>query len=55
MWRGTFGDELLGLIFAELEPDAGAYFTEELEEEASAYHFDGYDATVERASVEPYR
>ena len=50
-WGEISEDELLGPIFAELEPDARAYFTEELEDGISAYYFDGYDATVERASV----
>ena len=49
-WGEISEDELLGPIFAELEPDARAYFTEELEDGASAYYFDGHDATVERAS-----
>jgi hypothetical protein len=44
-------DELLGPIFAELEPDARAYFTEELEDGVRVYYFDGYNATVEGASV----
>lgn len=48
---GSSERELLGPIFAELEPDARAYFTEELEDGVSVYYFDGYDATVERASV----
>ncbi len=43
--------ELLGPIFAELEPATRAYFTEELEDGVSEYYFDGYGATVERASV----
>jgi hypothetical protein len=50
-WGEISEDELLGPIFAELEPDARAYFTEELEDGASVYYFDGCDATVERASV----
>jgi hypothetical protein len=50
-WDEISEDELLGPIFAELEPDARAYFTEELEDGVSAYYFDGYDATVDRASV----
>jgi hypothetical protein len=50
-WGEISEDELLGPIFAELGPDAQAYFTEELEGGASVYYFDGYDATVERASV----
>jgi hypothetical protein len=50
-WGETSEYELLGPIFAELEPDARAYFTEELEDGVSVYYFDGYDATVKRASV----
>jgi hypothetical protein len=50
-WGETSEDELLGPVFAELEPDARTYFTEELEDGRSAYYFDGCDATVERASV----
>ncbi len=50
-WGRASEYELLGPIFAELEPDARAYFTEEVEDGASAYYFDGYGATVERASV----
>jgi hypothetical protein len=50
-WGETSEDELLGPIFAELEPDAQGHFTEELEDGVSVYYFDGYDATVERASV----
>ena len=50
-WGEISEDELLGPIFAELEPEARAYFTEELEDGASVYYFDGYNATVEWASV----
>ena len=50
-WGKTSEQELLAPIFAELEPDTRAYFTEELEDEVSAYYFDGYGATVERASI----
>ncbi len=50
-WGEISEDELLGPIFAELEPNARAYCTEELEDGASVYYFDGCDVTVERASV----
>jgi hypothetical protein len=50
-WSEISEDELLGPIFAELEPDARAYFTEELEDGVRVYYFDGYNATVEGASV----
>jgi hypothetical protein len=46
-WGEISEDELLGPIFAELEPDARAYFTEELEDGVRVYYFDGYNATVE--------
>jgi hypothetical protein len=49
--RGASEQELLGQIIAELDPDTQAYFTEELEDGASGYYFDGYGATVERVSV----
>jgi hypothetical protein len=50
-WGGSSEHKLLEPIFADLEPDARAYFTEELEGGVSAYYFDGYGATVERSSV----
>jgi hypothetical protein len=50
-WGGASEHELLEPIFADLEPDARAYFTEELEDGVSAYYFDGCGATVERASL----
>jgi hypothetical protein len=50
-WGRTSEHELLGPIFAELEPATQAYFTEELEDGVSAYYFDGYGAIVERASI----
>ena len=50
-WGRTCEEELLGPIFAELESATRAYFTEELEDGVSAYYFDGYGATVKRASA----
>jgi hypothetical protein len=50
-WGGSSEHELLEPIFAELEPDARAYSTEELEDGVSTYYFDGCRATVERASL----
>ncbi len=50
-WGGSSEHELLEPIFADLEPDARALFTEELEDGVSVYYFDGCDAIVERASV----
>ena len=40
-----------GQIIAMLDPDTRAYFTEEMEDGASEYYFDGYGATVERVSI----
>src|SRR5215216_1944053 len=48
---GASEHELLRQVIAELDPDTQAYFSEELEDEASAYYFDGYGATVERVSM----
>jgi hypothetical protein len=48
---GASEQELLGQVVTELEPEAQAYFTEQLEDEASGYYFDGYGATVERVSI----
>lgn len=48
---GASEQELLGQIITELDPDTRAYFTEELEDQASEYYFDGYGATVERVSI----
>ena len=50
-WGETSEHELLAPIFAELEPAARAYFTEELEDGASAYYFDGFGAIVEQARI----
>jgi hypothetical protein len=50
-WGKTSEHELLGPIFAELEPDVQAYFTEELEDGVSAYYFEGYGATVKSARI----
>ena len=44
-WGGSSEHELLEPIFADLEPDARAYFTETLEDGVSAYYFDGYGTT----------
>jgi hypothetical protein len=48
---GASEQELLGQIIAELDPDTRAYFTEDVEDGASEYYFDGYGATVERVSI----
>ena len=39
---------MLQPLIAELEPAAQAYFTEELEEGAIVYYFDGYEATIKQ-------
>lgn len=48
---GASEHELLEQISAALDPDARAYFTEELEDGVSEYYFDGYGATVERVVI----
>ena len=48
---GASEHELLEQISAALDPDARVYFTEEMEDGASEYYFDGYGATVERVSI----
>jgi hypothetical protein len=47
-WGRASDQRLLQPIIAELEPAAQAYFTEELEEGASAYYVSCYGATVKR-------
>ena len=47
-WGRTSDQQVLQPIMAELEPAAQAYFTEELEEGAQVYFFDGYTARVKR-------
>ena len=49
--NGASEHELLEQISAALDPDAWAYFTEEMEDGASEYYFDGYGATIERVSI----
>lgn len=48
---GASEHELLEQISVALDPDARAYFIEELEDGASEYYFDGYGATVERVVI----
>jgi hypothetical protein len=49
---GRFSDQqLLQPLIAELEPAAQAYFTEELEDMATVYYFDGYEATVKQFAM----
>jgi hypothetical protein len=47
-WGRASDQQLLQPIIAELEPDAQAYFTEELDGGASAYYFECYKAMVKR-------
>jgi hypothetical protein len=44
----AFDQQLLQLIITKLEPDEQVYFTEELEEGATEYCFDGFTASVKR-------
>jgi hypothetical protein len=50
-WGKTSDQQVLQPIIAELEPAAQAYFTEELEDGATVYYVDGYEATVTQFSV----
>jgi hypothetical protein len=50
-WGRISDQQLLQPIIAELEPAAQAYFTEELEDGASVYSFDGYAATIKRVRM----
>ena len=47
-WGRASDQQLLQPLIAELEPAAQTYFTEELEEGASAYYVECYKATVKR-------
>jgi hypothetical protein len=47
-WGRASEQQLLQPIIAELSPAAQSSFTEELEEGASAYYFEGCEATVKR-------
>jgi len=47
-WGRASEQQLLQPIIANLEPAAQSYFTEELEEGASAYYFEGCEATAKR-------
>jgi len=47
-WGRASDQQLLQPIFAELEPAAQSYFTEELEDGASVYYVECYKATVKR-------
>ena len=48
---GASEHELLRQVIAQLDPDTQGYFSEEMEDGASEYYFDGYGATVERVSI----
>jgi hypothetical protein len=47
-WGRASDQQLLEPIIAELEPAAQSYFTEELEDGASVYYIECYEATVKR-------
>ena len=47
-WGRSSEQQLLQPIIAELESAARAYFTEELEDMATVYYFDGYEATIKQ-------
>jgi hypothetical protein len=43
--------ELLTPMIEQLEPDAQAYFTEEIEDEQKVFLFDGYSATIKHVQM----
>jgi hypothetical protein len=45
-WGSVSDQQILQPLIAMLEPAAQRYFQEEVEDGASVYYFDGYDATV---------
>ena len=47
-WGRISEQQLLQPLVAELEPAAQSYFTEEVEDGASVYSFDGYVATIKQ-------
>ena len=47
-WGLASDQQLLQPVFAQLEPAAQAYFTEELEDGARAYYVECYHATVKQ-------
>jgi hypothetical protein len=50
-WGLGTDQRLLQPLIAELEPAAQAYFTEGLEDSASMYYFDGYEATIKQVGM----
>ena len=50
-WGRISEQQLLHSLVAELEPAAQAYFTEELEDMATVYYFDGYEATIKKFAM----
>jgi hypothetical protein len=47
-WGRASDQQLLQPVIAQLEPAAQAYFTEELEDGASAYYVECYQATIKQ-------
>ena len=52
-WGSVSDQQVLRPLVAMLEPAAQSYFKEEIEDGASLYYFDGYDATVLRVDMTP--
>lgn len=50
-WGSVSEQQVLQPLITMLEPAAQSYFKEELEDGASLYYFDGYDATVLRIEM----
>jgi hypothetical protein len=50
-WGRISEQQVLQPLIAELEPAAQAYFTEEVEDGATVYYFDGYAATIKQVRM----
>ena len=48
---GISEQELLTPLIEQLEPDAQAYFTEEIEDQQHVFVFDGYSATIKQVRM----
>ena len=48
---GISEQELITPLLEQLEPDAQAYFTEEIEDQQHVFFFDGYSATIKQVQM----
>lgn len=49
--EGISEQELLAPLIAQLEPDAQASFTEEIEDQQHVLYFHGYEATIKHVQM----